>query len=155
MYVRVLHPRGTDHPICDLSRIIANRQLDAFTVPPIHYVSNKCIYFQSQLFAGTNSIAIDLMTMKDWFFSQHWPPAPRHHQSCHFFLLAVVIASDCAMTLAFHALGNPFAYHRKDITRTFCYSRGKCSFWLIQPIYMYWRAFPVGSRHISARFYVC
>ena len=69
--VRVLHSRDTSHPICDLSRIIATRQLDAVTVPSTHYVSNNCIYFQPHLFAGTNSIAIDLMTLKDGFFSQH------------------------------------------------------------------------------------
>ena len=91
-------------PICDLSRIIATPQLHAFTVPSTHYVSHNCIYVRSHLFAGTDSIAIDLKTMKDWLFSQHRPPAPRHQQSCHFFLLAVVIAGDCAMTLAFHVL---------------------------------------------------
>ena len=69
-----------------------------FTVASTHHISNNCIYFQSHLLAGTNPIAIDLMTMKDWFFSQHRPPAPRHQQSCHLFLLAVVTAGDCAMT---------------------------------------------------------
>ena len=93
-------------PICDLSRIIATRQLDAFTVPSTHYVSNNCIYIRSHLFAGTDSFAIDLMTMKDWSFSQHRPPDPRHQQSCHFFLLAVVIAGDCAMTSIPHAPEN-------------------------------------------------
>ena len=48
-----------------------------------HYVSNNCFYVWSHVFAGTDSIAIDLMTMKDWLFSQHRPPAPRHQQSCH------------------------------------------------------------------------
>ena len=56
-------------------RIIATRKLDSLTVPSPHYVSNNCIYFQSHLLAGTASIAIDLMTMKDYFFSGHWPPA--------------------------------------------------------------------------------
>ena len=91
-------------PICDLSRIIATRQLDAFTVPSSHYVTNNCIYVRFHLFDGTNSIAIDSMTMKDWLFSQHQPPAPRHQQSCHFFLLAVMVAVDCALTLAFHVV---------------------------------------------------
>ena len=48
-----------------------------------HYVSNNCFYVWSNVFAGTDSIEIDLMTMKDWLFSQHRPPAPRHQQSCH------------------------------------------------------------------------
>ena len=51
--------------------------------------------------------------------------------------------------------GNPFAYPGINITHPFCYLRGKCSFRLIWPIFMYWRAFAVGSRHISVRFYVC
>ena len=102
--VRVLHSQGTSHPICDLSGITATRQLDAFPVPSTHYVSNNCIYVRSHLFAGTDSIAIDLMTMEEWLFSQHRPPAPCHQQTCHFFILAVVIAGDCAMTLVFHML---------------------------------------------------
>ena len=102
--MRVSHSRGTGCPICNQSRIIATRQPDAFTVPLTHYVSNNCVYILSHVFAGTDSIAIDLMTMKDWLFSQHQPPASGHQQSCHFLLLAVVIAGDCAMTLAFHVL---------------------------------------------------
>ena len=51
--------------------------------------------------------------------------------------------------------GNPFAYPGINITRPFGYLRGKCSFRLMLPIFIYWRAFPVGSRHISVRFYVC
>ena len=31
----------------------------------------------------------------------------------------------------------------------------KCSYWLIEPIFMYSRACAVGSRHISVGFYVC
>ena len=77
-------------------RIISIRQLDILTVPLSHYVSNHCIYFQPHLLAGTNSNAIELMTMKDFFLGIVHPPAIRH-----FFLLAVVIASDCAMTPAF------------------------------------------------------
>ena len=46
-------------------------------------------------------------------------------------------------------LGNPFANPGINIPRPFCYLRGKCSFRLI---FLYWRAFPVGSRHISVRF---
>ena len=38
----VLHSRGTAHPICDPSRIIATRQLNALTVPWSHNVSNSC-----------------------------------------------------------------------------------------------------------------
>ena len=45
----VLHSRGTAHPICEPSRIIATRQLSALTVPWSHYVSNNCIYIQSHL----------------------------------------------------------------------------------------------------------
>ena len=54
-----------------------------------------------------------------------------------------------------YTLGNSFAYPGINITRPFCYVRGKCSFRPIWPIFMYWRAFLVGSRHISVRFYVC
>ena len=46
-------------------------------------------------------------------------------------------------------LGNPFAKPGINITRPFCYLRGKCSFRLI---FLYWGAFPVGSRYISVRF---
>ena len=98
MCVAVLHSRGTSRRICDLSHIIPTWQLNAFIVPSIHYVSNNRIYFLPHLFAGTNSITIDLMTMKDWFVSQHRPLAPPHQQTCHFFL-ADVIAGDCRMTL--------------------------------------------------------
>ena len=45
----VLHSRGTAHPICDPSRIIAIRQLNALTVPWSHNVSNNCIYIHSYL----------------------------------------------------------------------------------------------------------
>ena len=75
--VGMLHSRGTGHSICDLSRIIATRQLDAFTIPSSHYVSNNHIYVRSNLFVGTDSVAIDLMTMEDWLFSQHRPPTIR------------------------------------------------------------------------------
>ena len=45
----VLHSRGTAHPICDPSRIIATRQLNALTVRWSHNVSNNCIYIHSYL----------------------------------------------------------------------------------------------------------
>ena len=73
--------------------IIATWQLHALTIQSTHYVTNNCIYFQSHMLDATNSIAIHLMTMKDWFFSRHRPLAIRH-----FFLLAVVISGGCAMT---------------------------------------------------------
>ena len=87
------HSQGTGQPICDLS-VWASfiRQLEALTVPPTHCFANNRIYFQSRLLAGTNSIAMDLMTMKDYFLSQHRPPAIPH-----FLLLAVVIAGDCVI----------------------------------------------------------
>ena len=44
-------------------------------------------------------------------------------------------------------LGNPFAHLGRNITHPFWYSRCTCSFGLIQPIFIYWRAFPVESRH--------
>ena len=83
--VRMLHSWGTGRSICDLSRIIATRQLDAFTVLSSHYVSHNFIYVRSHLFASTDSIAIDLMTMEDWLFL-----SIGLHQSCHFFLLAIL-----------------------------------------------------------------
>ena len=46
-------------------------------------------------------------------------------------------------------LDNPFANPGINVTRPFCYLRGDCSFRLI---FLYWRAFPVGSTHISVRF---
>ena len=45
--------------------------------------------------------------------------------------------------------GNPFTNPGINITRPFCYLRGKCSFRLI---FLYWRTFPVGSIYISVRF---
>ena len=48
-------------------------------------------------FTDTNSIAIDLITVKNQFFSQHRPPATIRH----FFLLWW---GDCATTLALHML---------------------------------------------------
>ena len=132
--MRVLHSRGTGHPICDLgvrSLLLNSSMLLLLFHEPLN-VSNNCIYFYTHLLAGTNSIAIDLMTMKDYFFFQHRhrhppPPPPHHHhpppppptphpphphphthtphthtrEIRHFFLLAVVIADDSAMTLAF------------------------------------------------------
>ena len=92
----VRHRSPNLRPEC---RIIATWQFNALIVLSTYYVSSNCIYFQSHLCAGTNSIAINLITMKDYLFSQHRPPAIPH-----FFLLAVVIAGDCAMILAFHML---------------------------------------------------
>ena len=79
-------------------RIIATQQLDSLTLPSTPYVFNNCIYFYSHLLAGTNSIAIDIMAMKD-YFSQHRTQTIRH-----FFPLGRCVAGDCAMTLAFHVL---------------------------------------------------
>ena len=45
----VLYSRGTAHSICDPSRIIATRALNALTVPWSHYVSINCVYKQSHL----------------------------------------------------------------------------------------------------------
>ena len=50
---------------------------------------------------------------------------------------------------------NPFAYPGINITRPFCYLRGKCSFHLIWQIFMYLRPFAVEYRHISVRLRVC
>ena len=50
-------------------------------------------------------------------------------------------------------LGNPFTHLGKNITPTCLYTREKKSFWLIYSIFMHWRAFPVGSIHISVRLY--
>ena len=58
------HQSSNLRPEC---RIITSRQLDALIVPSTHYVSNNCTYFQSHLLAGTNSIAINSMTTKDFF----------------------------------------------------------------------------------------
>ena len=43
----------------------------------------------------------------------------------------------------------------KNTTPTLWYLRGKCPFWLIWPIVIYWKAFLVRSRHILVSFYVC
>ena len=59
--ILVRHRSPNLRPEC---RIIATRQLDAVAVPSAHYVSNNRIYFKSHRLAGTNAIAIDLMTMK-------------------------------------------------------------------------------------------
>ena len=96
MRVLVLHLLATSHPICDLSRIIATWQFDALTVPSTHYIFDNCIYFQSHLLAGVNSIAIDVMTMKYWFFLSIG------HQQSAISSCWLVIAGDCTMTLAFH-----------------------------------------------------
>ena len=50
-------------------RIITTQPLDSLTVSSAPYVANNCIYFKSHRLAGTNSIAIDLMTMEDFFLT--------------------------------------------------------------------------------------
>ena len=68
-----------------------------------NYVSNNHIYVRSHLFVGTDSIAIDLMTMEDWLFSQHRPPGSATNNpaisSCWLLWLPVI-----AQWLAFHVL---------------------------------------------------
>ena len=94
----VLHSRGTAHPICDPSRIIATRQLNALTVPWSHNVSNNCIYIHSYLLRWYKLNCNRFNHCKrPIFFSQHGPPATIRH----FFLLW---SGDCAMTLASHVL---------------------------------------------------
>ena len=86
---------------------ITTRQLDALTVLSTHYVSNNCIYFQLHLPADTNSIAIDLMTMKDFFLSiGHQQSAI---SSCQLLWLPV-IANDLSIPQA------PENMSHKDIT---------------------------------------
>ena len=51
--------------------------------------------------------------------------------------------------------GRPTRQLWENTTSTLWYLRGKCPFWLILPVVMYWRALLVGSRHISVAFYVC
>ena len=86
----VLHSRGTAHPICDPSRIIATRQLNALTVLWSHNVSNNCIYTHSYLLRwyklNCNRFNHCERTI---FFSQHRPPAPGQQRQSgrHFFLL--------------------------------------------------------------------
>ena len=96
----VLHSRDTAHPICDPSRIIATRHLNALTVPWSHNVSNNCIYIHSYLLRWYK---LNCNRFKTDFFSQHPPPARGHQRQSghHYFLLW---SGDCAMTLAFHML---------------------------------------------------
>ena len=100
----VLHSRGTAHPICDPSRVIATRQLNALTVPWSHTVSNNCIYIHSYLLRWykLNCNRFNHCE-RPIFFPQHRPPARGHQRQSgrHFFLLW---SGDCAMTLAFHVL---------------------------------------------------
>ena len=62
-----LQSRGTAHPICHPSLIIATRQLWLFH----ETIMSPLIVFPSNptCFAGTNTIAIDLITVKNRFFS--------------------------------------------------------------------------------------
>ena len=86
----VLHSRGTSHPICDPSRIIATRQLNALTVPWSHNVSNNCIYIHSYLLRWykLNCNRFNHCE-RPIFFSRHRPPA-RGHQWRPPFLLVVI-----------------------------------------------------------------
>ena len=93
MRVSVLHSRAVGHPICDLGRIIATRQLDALTVLWTHYVLIIVFTSSPTCFAGKKSIVIRLITMKDRFFSA--PARIRHF---------VLWSGGCAMTVAFHVL---------------------------------------------------
>ena len=77
--------------------IIATPQLDALTVPSTHYISDNCTYFQLHLLAGTNSFAIDLMTMKDFFSASATSNAP-------FLLVGCCDRRWFAVTLAVHVL---------------------------------------------------
>ena len=52
----------------------SNNRYSNFTVPSSHHISNNRLYVQFHLFAGTDSIAIDLRTMEDWLFSLHRSP---------------------------------------------------------------------------------
>ena len=58
------------------SSLLDNSMLLLFHEP--YYVFNNCIFNSPTCFAGTNSIAVDLINMKDRFFSQHPPQAIRH-----------------------------------------------------------------------------
>ena len=93
----VLHSWGTARPVCDPSRIIATRQLNALTVPWSHYVSKNCIYIQSHLLRWYKLNCNRFDHREKPIFSQHRPPATIRH----FFLLR---SGDCAMTSAFHML---------------------------------------------------
>ena len=93
----VLHSWCTAHPICDPSRIIATRVLDALTVPWSHIVCNNCIYIHSHLLRWYKLNCNRFNHCERPIFSQLRPPATIHH----FFLLW---SGYCAMTLSFHVL---------------------------------------------------
>ena len=100
----VLHSPGTAHPICDPSRIIATRQLNALTVPWSHNVSNNCIYTHSYLLRWykLNCNRFNHCERSIFFLSiGHQPGAisdnPAAISSCW-------DPGDCAMTLAFRVL---------------------------------------------------
>ena len=88
---------GVEQATQSVTQVVSSL-LDAFTVPPTHYVLKIVFTFSPICHAYTNLIAIYLIIMKDLIFSQHRPPAIRH------FFLSVVIAGDCAMTWAFYVL---------------------------------------------------
>ena len=70
----VLHSRGTAHPICDPSWIIATRQLNALTVLWSHYISNNCIYIQSHLPHGYKLNCNRFNDRERPIFLQYGPP---------------------------------------------------------------------------------
>ena len=109
----VLHSRGTAHPICDPSQIIATQQLNALTVPWSHNVSNNCICIHSYLLRWykLNCNRFNHCE-RPIFFSQHRPSARSRQSDCYYFLLW---SGDCAMTLAFHVLQNAWKYWLKFI----------------------------------------
>ena len=97
----VLNSPGTAHPICDLSRIIATRQLNALTVPWSHNVSNNCIHIHSYLLRWykLNCNRFNHCESPIFFLSiGHQPRATSDNPA------AISSCCDCAMTLAFHVL---------------------------------------------------
>ena len=76
---------------------VGSSQLDSLTVPSTHYVPKIVFAFSPICRACTNSIAIYLITMKDFIFSLHQPahrplclwPAPAIR---HFFWLVMIAA---------------------------------------------------------------
>ena len=101
----VLHSRGTAHPICDPSRFIATRQLNALTVPWSHNVSNNCIYIYSYLLRWykLNCNRFNHCEKPIFFLSiAHQPGASPATIRPPFLLL--LWSGDCAITLAFHVL---------------------------------------------------
>ena len=72
----VLHSRGTAHSICNPSRIIATVDSSMLWLFREAIMSPLIVFTSSPTcFAGTNSIGIDLITMKDRFFLSIGPRA--------------------------------------------------------------------------------